>query len=98
MTTEELKDLRPGDVVQIDPNSGGNFGGCMLMVESIENWGVLGFVASPNAPRETPSVRYYYRCPVEHMMFVGKAPWVPTDSAYKGVDGEAEPDRAEPAP
>jgi len=65
--------VRPGDVVQIDPDHDERFGGCFLVVSAVKPWGVQGYVSIPDAGR---AARAYYRLKREAMVRVGSAEWV----------------------
>lgn len=36
-----------GDVVQIKPHDGKNFGGCFMVVEEVRPWGLTGYCQVP---------------------------------------------------
>jgi hypothetical protein len=71
-------EVKPGDVVQIDPNHDITFGGCFLQVTEVRAWGVIGFVAIPKEKGQPPA-RAYYRCPWDGLHPVGRAEWLPSD-------------------
>lgn len=72
----EKRDLSPGDVVQIDPASGGFFGGCFMLVTEPKPFGAQGFVSVPGARGEPPGSAYY-RAKWEEMEYIGRAAWAP---------------------
>lgn len=76
------RDLEPGDVVQIDPESGGFFSGCFMLVTEPKSWGAQGFISIPRSRDELPG-RAFFRARFDQMEYVGKAEWVP-----KGPEGE----------
>ncbi len=79
----EKRDLKLGDVVQIDPEHDDVFGGCFMLVTEPKDWGAQGFVhALPgydDKGETTEGGRAYYRCEFEDMEYVGRAEWVPRD-------------------
>lgn len=66
------KELKYGDVVQIDPDHDNRFGGCFMTVTEPKSWGAQGFCVSP-----AEKGSYYYRCKFENMELVGHAEWAP---------------------
>lgn len=64
--------IEVGDLVQINPEYDSRFGGCIMIVTEIKSWGVQGCVIGPAAEK---AAHYYYRCPTEHFVKVGKAEW-----------------------
>lgn len=34
-------DIKPGDVVQIDPSHDERFGGCFMLVTDVKSWGAV---------------------------------------------------------
>lgn len=64
--------VRAGDIVQLDPERHVKFGGCMLTVTEASHWGVVGYVAWPEAPC---TARAYYRAETETFLRVGAAAW-----------------------
>lgn len=78
---ENAIELRPGDVVQLDPEHhvaprDGFFAGCFMTVTETKSWGAMGFVAMPGARGEMPG-EAYYRARWAEMEFVGRAVWAP---------------------
>jgi hypothetical protein len=81
--------LRVGDVVQIDPTQEGCFRGCFMLVTESRSWGAMGYVACPVG--DAMPGRGYYRCPWEHMEYIGRATWIPADDLPElGPDGKTE--------
>ena len=79
----DKKDLKPGDVVQIDPRDGNPFGGCFMTITVIKESGAHGFVAIP-APKGVPasesshvSNETHYFAPWGKMELIGEAKYVP---------------------
>lgn len=66
----EGANVEVGDVVQIDPDSDGRFGGCLLTVDELKGWGVCGFVTAPSAAG--PQV-YPYRAESGVIRRIGRA-------------------------
>lgn len=66
----EQRELRPGDVVQIDPAHDEVFGGCLMLVTEPKAWGAQGSVRVPGRGEA------YYRVPWSAMEYVGPATWV----------------------
>lgn len=64
--------VRAGDIVQLDPARHVKFGGCLLTVTEAAQWGVVGYVAWPEAPA---TARAYYRAERETYLRVGAAAW-----------------------
>jgi len=59
-----------GDIVQVDPSKE-MFGGCMVVVTEVKNWGVQGYVQSPGVEGQA-----YIRLPFEDFEPTGgKAVW-----------------------
>ena len=71
-------ELKPGDVVQISPDTRSAFAGCFLLVTEPKSWGAQGFVAMPQGRGELPG-EAYYRAKWEELEYVGHAAWVPVD-------------------
>jgi hypothetical protein len=69
------RDLRPCDVVQIDPASSKVFGGCLMVVSKPKSWGAQGYVRIPGKGDA------YYRCKFEEMEYVGRAIWAHPEDA-----------------
>ena len=67
----DKRELKVGDVVQIDPAHDNTFGGCFMVVSEPKSWGAQGYCAAPGQ-----SGLAYYRCPFDAMEFVGRAEWV----------------------
>jgi hypothetical protein len=65
------RELRVGDVVQIDPAHDPRFGGCFMVVSEPKSFGAMGYCASPEE-----SGLFYYRCSFENMEFIGHAEWM----------------------
>src|SRR4029077_10767627 len=65
-----------GDIVQIKegPDSDPVFGGCLMTVEEVRDWGATGYVSMPT---QDGTRRAYYRCNNEAMVLVGKMPAAP---------------------
>lgn len=68
--------MRPGDVVQINPEHDTRFGGCFLLITEVKSWGVQGFVQIPTSDGFN---RAYYRVPFDQIEHIGTANWIPTD-------------------
>jgi hypothetical protein len=64
--------VRAGDVVQLDPVRHLAFGGWMLTVTEAAHWGVVGYVAWPEAPF---TARACYRAERATYLRVGAAAW-----------------------
>ena len=79
----EQRDLKVGDVVQIDPDHDPMFGACFMIVTEPKNWGAQGYVmVLPRMGKDgvqVPGGRAYYRCKFEHMELVGPATWIAGD-------------------
>jgi len=75
-----LINLRPGNVVQINPDHDPVFGGTLMVVTEVKSWGAQGFVPVPANPPKMA----YYRCNFEDMEFVGNATWTDDSEAARG--------------
>lgn len=62
-------EMRPGDIVQLSPETCGNkaFGGCMMVVAEPKPWGAQGFVQALGEDRETMGGQAYYRARWDEM-------------------------------
>jgi hypothetical protein len=66
------RELKVGEIVQIDPASDDRFGGCLMVVSEPKSWGAQGYVQNAGS-----NAQAYYRCPFENMEPTGGiAPWV----------------------
>jgi hypothetical protein len=74
----EPRDLQPGDVVQLNPETVRNraFAACMLIVSEPKKFGCQGYVQALGESRETAGGQAYYRPLWDEMEFVGRAVWV----------------------
>lgn len=72
--TDEKKNWKVNDVVQINPAHDARFGGCFLLVEEVKSWGVLGFVQIPGNAEQGGQA--YYRLPWNGGDYVGKAVFI----------------------
>ncbi|MDQ1280043.1 MAG: hypothetical protein QG670_1305, partial [Thermoproteota archaeon] len=76
----EKRDLKEGDVVQIDPDHDPMFGACFMIVTEPKSWGAQGYVTV--LPRQNvdgttePGGRAYYRCKFENMEYIGPGAWI----------------------
>lgn len=70
--------LKPGDVVQINPDTVGNkaFAACMLIVTEPKPFGCQGYVQALGETRDKPGGLAFMRLRWEEMEFVGRAEWV----------------------
>jgi len=64
------RELRVGEVVQIDPAHDDVFGGCFMQVTVPKTWGAQGFVKVPGGGFA------HYRCSFANMETVGAATWI----------------------
>ena len=71
------RDLKRGDVIQIDPRHDPLFGGCLAVVDEPKRWGAAVYVT---VPRDGQSRQAYYRVGWENMEYVGHAAWTVTFS------------------
>jgi hypothetical protein len=71
------EDIKPGDVVQLSPDTCGNpaFAACMLVVTEVKQWGVQGYVQSLGENR-LPGGLAYYRAGWTEFEWVGCAAWI----------------------
>ena len=74
----EKRDLKVGDLVQINPEHDPMFGACIMIVTEPKSWGAQGACLGPgcNGLPESKGIAFY-RCKFENMEFVGHAEWVP---------------------
>lgn len=71
----EKRDLKPNDIVQIDPAHDVVFGGCFMVVTEPKPWGAQGACIGPGYNGLGGTGIAYYRCKFENMEFVGHAEW-----------------------
>jgi len=78
------RELKVGDVVQIDPegHKGAMFAGCFMLVTEPLSWGAMGFISCPEDPGPGAA---YLRVKFENMEYIGRAVWVPNEE--NGGDG-----------
>jgi hypothetical protein len=69
-------ELKPGDVVQLNPETCRNpmFAACFLTVTELKTWGVQGYVQGLGQDGK-PGGQAYYRPHWDEIEFVGKAVW-----------------------
>jgi hypothetical protein len=77
----EKKELKIGDLVQIDPDHDPIFGGHFMVVTEPKEWGAQGYCPTFPIKDGSPMVvtykgMAYYRCRFENMELVGKAEWI----------------------
>lgn len=77
-------DLKPGDVVQIDPAHDDVFGGCFMVVTEPKPWGAQGYCSAPGQKGLA-----YYRAAHKSMELIGRAVWVNRRDVVKEVPNEA---------
>jgi hypothetical protein len=55
--------IKPGEIVQLDPEKTKNksFGGCLMIVTDVKEWGVQGYVQSFGQSRDELGGQAYYR-------------------------------------
>jgi hypothetical protein len=73
----ELRELSPGDVVQLHPTECRNpmFAGCMMVVTEPKSFGAQGYVQALGEDGK-PGGQAYYRAKWDEMEFCGLAQWV----------------------
>lgn len=73
----EKRELKVGDIVQLDPEKCGNpmFGGCMMVVSEPKSFGAQGYVQALGENGKMGG-QAYYRAKFEEMEYVGLAYWV----------------------
>ena len=71
------KELKVGDLVQLDPALVENraFANCIMVVTEIRPWGAQGYVQSLGT-REEMGGQAYYRAQHKEMKYVGQAHWI----------------------
>lgn len=75
------RELRPGDIVQLDPTQTSNkmFSACLMTVSEVKDWGVHGFVQALGEKGEMGG-RAYYRAVWGTFEFTGgKNVWMPAE-------------------
>jgi hypothetical protein len=72
----EQRELKIGDIVQIDPEHDDCFGGCLMIVTEPKSFGAMGRFS---IPERGGAGQAYYRCAFEHMELVGHAEWLLAD-------------------
>lgn len=82
------KEVKPGDIVQIDPQSqlgdkDGFFAACYVIVEEVKGFGIQGYVLVPSKRGQNPD-RVYGRFNWEDFEFVGHSEWVAKDDEANG--------------
>jgi len=80
----EKRDLKYGDVVQIDPAHEERFGGCFLLVTELKGFGCQGFVKMPGGGLA------YYRVSWANMEYIGPAAWAPPEREEEKKDEPQE--------
>lgn len=72
------RELEPGDVVQINPDTVGNkaFAACMLVVTEPKSFGCQGYVQVLGETQDKPGGLAYMRLRWDEMEFIGRAQWV----------------------
>lgn len=80
------RELKVGDVVQIDPEHDSDFGGCFMQVTEPKPWGAQGAVSVPGKDGLA-----YYRCKFEDMEYVGKATWIIGDASEETPESSSSP-------
>lgn len=66
------KDIRIDDVVQVNPDLNGNFGGCFGVVTDVRSWGVMIMIPIPDSGGIKQS---FLRCDWDEFEAVGKTVW-----------------------
>ena len=74
-----MSDLRPGSIVQVDPNcshgrEGQWFNACLVTVSEVRSWGVIGYVQAPGQP----GLAWIRLAWGEFAQTGGEAPWLHT--------------------
>jgi hypothetical protein len=70
----DKRELKIGDVVQINPFDDSHFGGNFMVVTEPKPWGAQGYCTIPGKTGVA-----YYRCPFEKMEYIGIAHWIVED-------------------
>ena len=72
----EKRQLEVGDVVQVDPEKQGAFGGCLLVVTEPKSFGAQGYILSPyNFDAVRCDGIAYLRVNFADIEYVGKIQW-----------------------
>lgn len=75
----EKYELKPGMLVQIDPESDPIFGGHFMVITEPKSFGAQGYCPAfgrREGEETIPGGFAYYRCRFENMEIVGRAEWV----------------------
>lgn len=67
--------MEAGDVVQLNPEAitAKCFGGCFLVVTTVHNWGVIGYILDVGRSMQDLSRPCYYRAEWAEFEYIGKA-------------------------
>ncbi len=71
----ERQELKYGQVVQLDPETCGQFGGCFMLITEPKSFGAQGFVQIPGDGQA------YFRANFAQMELIGNAEWAPLQTA-----------------
>jgi len=76
----QKRELKIGDVVQINPDHDEVFGGHFMVVTEPKSWGAQGYcMCFPSTDDKCQNLTggiAFYRCKFENMHFIGKAEWM----------------------
>jgi hypothetical protein len=72
------RELRKGDIVQINPQQGRRFAGCLMVVFKPKPWGAQLFLATPGERGMRPT-RTYHSADFADMEYIGRAVFIPED-------------------
>ena len=81
--------LRPGVIVQLNPNKVGNkmFACCFMVISELKDFGAQGYVQALGTNGEMGG-QAYYRANFDEMEFVGIAKWVVGLTEYDREDNQ----------
>ena len=84
----EKRELKEGDVVQIDPElKNCFFKGAFMTVIEPKDWGAEGYIATNFSRTNMPS-QAYFRATWDQMQYIGPAAWVVLDVESAELKGD----------
>jgi len=85
-----VRNIIPGDVVQIDPEHDSVFGGHFLVVTEVASWGVQGYVPVLENRRDlaVSCPLAYYRAAFSQIKRIGHAEWMASSKTDMGESEE----------
>lgn len=65
--------IRPGDVVQIDANTNTAFPICFMIVESVHDWGVSGYIPIPRSNVRAMASTFLHKAEWRELHYIGSS-------------------------